>query len=205
MPRREVEAPIVAPHELSGRILEIDIAEKYEADLAADRVRCSVLNGGKRVQISACVLCGGDVDELAGRPAGNSSSVMFGEHRPPDLIDTPVSPGALPISDPADRLAGALEGDTELPRTGALVAGLSFSDLLGSLRSAEVLHHPRVAQESLQEPQVGRGPRLDPDRVASTHVAVSLAKGHRQSCGRVQQTLFLVPVRVAMTLRYLAN
>src|SRR6185312_15071854 len=48
---REIEAPVVAPHEMSRRILDLAGAEQREAKFAAERVRGRIVHIGEGVQI----------------------------------------------------------------------------------------------------------------------------------------------------------
>ena len=98
---------------------------------------------------------------LLGCQSPDTSSLEGRDHRPPDLVDLLAAPGALPVADPADTLAGGFVDDLELPGVGSLVARLAFGDLLRALRPAEVLHHLRIAKGLLEERKIPFAPRLD--------------------------------------------
>src|SRR5262245_43795163 len=152
--RPQVELPVVAAHQIPGRVLELVRSEEGETELAADCIRSLVFHRWIRVQGIVLSLLPRELDRQCGRATGDAAALEFGQHRPTRLVHLLPQPLALPESEPAERLAGLDVDDLEHPRPRLGVAAMTLLELLRALRPAEVLGHRRVAHQPLDEPEV---------------------------------------------------
>jgi hypothetical protein len=98
----------------------------------------------------------GELDRLRGRRDRDAAALELRDDHPADLIDPPVAPLLGPEAHRAD--AGAAVGVDDLqhavPTLQALVPLLPLAQLVRALGTAEMLGHPRVAHQPLEQRQI---------------------------------------------------
>ena len=88
----QVQAPVVAGHEVPHRELELARLEQLEAELAADRIRRRVVDVREGMHEALLVVALGDLDRLRGRRHRDAAALEFRHHHPADLVDLLVAP-----------------------------------------------------------------------------------------------------------------
>src|SRR3954452_24044789 len=159
----QVQAPVVAGHEVPFRELELARLEQLEAELAADRVRRRVVDVREGVHEAVLVVAPRELDRPRGRRHRDAAALALGHDHPADLVDLLVAPLFGPEADRADAGAARRVDDLEhaIAALEALVAALTLAQLLRALGAAEVLGHARVAHQPLEQRQVAAAPGLE--------------------------------------------
>src|ERR671936_516162 len=161
----QVQAPVVAGHEVPLRELELARLEELEAELAADRVGGRVVDVWEGVHEAVLPVALGEFNRLRGRRHRDATALELRHNHPADLVDLFVAPLLRPEADRADAGAARHVDDLEhaIAALEALVAALTLAQLLRALGAAEVLGHARVAHQALEQRQVAAVPRLESD------------------------------------------
>jgi GNAT superfamily N-acetyltransferase len=160
---RQVEAPIIASHRVSNRVLEFTLSDVGEPLLPADRIRRLIRDRRVRVKKSAHMLAPKPGHQHRQGLAGQASALIRRKDHPPGLIDEFVSPCLVPITDVADNIRRGTQNNLE-HRPFARYAGVQKSrvrveDLLVALGAAKVPHHHRVGKQPLGDPEIIIRPR----------------------------------------------
>src|SRR5438309_2069843 len=164
----EAEAPVVAPHGVTRRVLEIAFAKELEAELAADAVGRRVVDRGERMDGGAPGGGSSLLDGLRNRRRRDAAALILGQDSPSYLEHGLALPVPLPEVHPANRHTPRKQHDFEDVRRvgidGGHVATVALFQLLGSLGAAQTLSHLRRV-EPHQQRHVLVGPALEPDQL----------------------------------------
>src|SRR3954453_8060739 len=158
----QVQAPVVAGHEVPLRELELARLQQLEAELAADRVRRCVVDIREGVHEAVLAVILGNLDRLPGCCHRDATALELRHDHPADLVDLVVAPLLRPETDRADAGAARRVDDLEhaIAPLETLVATLALAQLVRTLGAAEVLSHARVAHQPLEQRQVSATPGL---------------------------------------------
>src|SRR6266536_4381181 len=164
----QVQAPVVAGHEVPLRELKLARLEQLEAEPAADRVRRRVVDVREGVHEAVLVVALGELDRVRGRRHRDAAALELRHDHPADLVDPLVAPLLRPEADRADAGAARRVDDLEhaIAALEALVAALTLAQLVRALGAAEVLGHARVAHQPLEQRQVAAAPGREGNRRA---------------------------------------
>src|SRR5690242_12287421 len=104
-PRRElgaqIEAPVVARHEVALGELELARFEQLEAELAADRVRRRIVDAWEGVHEAVLVVALGALDRLSCSRHRDAAALELGDDHPTDLVHLFLAPFFGPKADRA--------------------------------------------------------------------------------------------------------
>ncbi len=166
--REEVDAPVVAAHELAGRVVEIDLALQHEACFAADEVGGDVVDGWKGVEEAEAVGTTQQVEEQEGGAGCDAETLKLRQDAPTSFPEGTTLLGAEPVANGTRGGMSRAHLDdvhrTLVGLAGGEIPGVTVVDLVGGFGAAYIAGHGRIAHEPLQERQVCVLPSAECDR-----------------------------------------
>ena len=160
----QIQSPVIHRHRMPGRVLELAFFKQGKTQLAADRVGGRILHRWKGMHEPVFGLPAYKIDHRCGCLGGNSPALIGRQDQPSHFINRLLAPGLPPIANAAHTFLSCPPHNSE-HAVGAVLGKVQVSlvttdDLLRTLRSAQMGHHGRVAEQFLEQGKISLSPGL---------------------------------------------